>query len=141
MNPSLYEMLTFNFTGELDIHQVNDKDQTILSVMNNIERILNCRAGSLAHLPNYGLPDLHSVMQSLPGSSYKLMNIIQKVLLEYEPRLKSISIDLISEEKTGALYYTIKAQLHKVGLVRFGTEFVPEGRVLVNYLRHRQQID
>lgn len=141
MNPSLYEMLTFNFTGELDIHQVNDKDQTILSVMNNIERILNCRAGSLAHLPNYGLPDLHSVMQSLPGSSYKLMNIIQKVLLEYEPRLKSISIDLISKEKTGALHYTIKAQLHKVGLVRFGTEFVPEGRVLVNYLRHRQQID
>ncbi|MDI2111751.1 type VI secretion system baseplate subunit TssE [Commensalibacter nepenthis] len=141
MNPSLYEMLTFNFTGELDLDQVNDKDQVILSVMNNIERILNCRAGSLAHLPDYGIPDMHSILQNLPGSAYNLMNIIQRVLLKYEPRLKSVNVDLTAEDKTGCLYYTIEAHLHKVGLVRFGTEFAPEGRILINYLRQRQQID
>lgn len=42
--PSLYEMLTGNFTGGLDLHQVNEQNQVILSVLDNMQRILNCRA-------------------------------------------------------------------------------------------------
>ena len=30
--PSLYEMLTGNFTGGLDLHQVSEQNQVILSV-------------------------------------------------------------------------------------------------------------
>lgn len=58
--PSLYEMLTFSFSGELPLEQVRERDQLILSVMDNMQRIINCRAGTLAHLPDYGLPDLQS---------------------------------------------------------------------------------
>lgn len=56
--PSLYEMLTFSFSGELPLEQISERDQLILSVMDNMQRIINCRAGTLAHLPDYGLPDL-----------------------------------------------------------------------------------
>ncbi len=42
--PSLYEMLTGNFTGGLDLHQVSEQNQVILSVLDNMQRILNCRA-------------------------------------------------------------------------------------------------
>lgn len=45
--PSLYEMLTGNFTGGLDLHQVSEQNQVILSVLDNMQRILNCRAGTL----------------------------------------------------------------------------------------------
>ncbi len=57
-SPSLYEQLLGNFTGGLDLHQVSDENQVILSVLDNMQRILNCRAGTLSHLPDYGLPDM-----------------------------------------------------------------------------------
>jgi type VI secretion system protein len=60
-------MLTGNFTGGLDLHQVNEQNQVILSVLDNMQRILNCRAGTLAHLPDYGLPDMTKILQGMPG--------------------------------------------------------------------------
>ncbi|MEG7508264.1 type VI secretion system baseplate subunit TssE, partial [Enterobacter hormaechei] len=52
--PSLYDMLYGNFAGGLDLHSVSEEYQLILSVLDNMQRILNCRAGTLAHLPDYG---------------------------------------------------------------------------------------
>ena len=45
--PSLYEMLTGNFTGGLNLSQVSEENQVILSVLDNMQRVLNCRAGTL----------------------------------------------------------------------------------------------
>jgi type VI secretion system protein len=44
-------MLTGNFTGGLNFSQVSEENQVILSVLDNMQRVLNCRAGTLAHLP------------------------------------------------------------------------------------------
>jgi type VI secretion system protein len=32
-------------------------------VLDNMQRVLNCRAGTLAHLPDYGLPDMTKILQ------------------------------------------------------------------------------
>ncbi|SFT93431.1 type VI secretion system protein VasL [Kosakonia arachidis] len=45
--PSLYEMLTGHFTGGLSLNLVSEENQVILSVLDNMQRILNCRAGTL----------------------------------------------------------------------------------------------
>lgn len=37
--PSLYEMLTFSFSGELPLEQVRERDQLILSVMDNMHAL------------------------------------------------------------------------------------------------------
>lgn len=140
MNPSLYEMLTFNFTGEMDIHQVDERQQVIMSVLDNMQRILNSRAGTLAHLPDYGLPDMNEILQGLPATSHLLMATMRLTLLKYEPRLKQVTLTLLPEIAPGHLRYTIEAELKEVGLVRFGTEFVPEGRVLVRHLRQQGQM-
>ncbi len=42
-SPSLYEILTGNFTGDLPLEVVNEEDQVILSVLDNIQYILNAR--------------------------------------------------------------------------------------------------
>ncbi|HBR0580172.1 TPA: type VI secretion system baseplate subunit TssE, partial [Klebsiella pneumoniae] len=34
---SLFEMLTFSFSGELPLEQVSERDQLILSVMDNMQ--------------------------------------------------------------------------------------------------------
>jgi type VI secretion system protein len=139
--PSLYEMLTGNFTGGLDLHQVNEQNQVILSVLDNMQRILNCRAGTLAHLPDYGLPDMTKILQGMPGTAHQLLQIFSGVLLKYEPRLKSINVILLDQEIPGELRYAIDAELKGIGLVRYGTEFMPEGRVLIRHLKQQNYLD
>jgi len=140
-SPSLYEMLTGNFTGGLDLHQVSEQNQVILSVLDNMQRVLNCRAGTLAHLPDYGLPDMTRVLQGMPGTAHELMAILSAVLLKYEPRLKKINVVLLDQNIPGELRYAIDAELRGIGLVRYGTEFMPEGRVLIRHLKQQNYID
>ncbi|HDR2893868.1 TPA: type VI secretion system baseplate subunit TssE [Enterobacter asburiae] len=139
--PSLYEMLTGNFTGGLDLHQVSEQNQVILSVLDNMQRILNCRAGTLAHLPDYGLPDLTKILQGMPGTAHQLLQIFSGVLLKYEPRLKSINVILLDQEIPGELRYAIDAELKGIGLVRYGTDFMPEGRILIRHLKQQNYLD
>ena len=134
-------MLTGHFTGGLAVNQVSEENQVILSVLDNMLRVLNCRAGTLAHLPDYGLPDMTRILQGMPGSAHELMATLSAVLLKYEPRLKKITVVLEKQEIPGELHYAIDAELNGVGLVRYGTEFMPEGRVLLRHLKQRQYLD
>lgn len=138
--PSLYDILYGNFTGDLDLNQVSEQNQTILSVLDNMQRILNCRAGTLAHLPDYGLPDMTKILQGMPGTAHQLMGTLSAVLLNYEPRLKKIEVVLLDQTIPGELRYAIDAELRGVGLVRYGTEFMPEGRVLIRHLKQQNYI-
>lgn len=139
--PSLYEMLTGNFTGGLELHQVSEQNQVILSVLDNMQRILNARQGTLSHLPDYGLPDMSKILQGLPGTAHQLMNTLSSVLLKYEPRLKSLTIMLHEQKMPGELAYAIDAELKGIGLVRYGTDFMPEGRVLIRHLKQQNYLD
>lgn len=138
---SLYEMLTGSFSGGLELHQVSEENQVILSVLDNMQRILNARAGTLAHLPDYGLPDMTKILQGMPGSAHQLMTVFSEVLLKYEPRLKRIDVIMLEQSIPGELRYAIDAELKGVGLVRYGTEFMAEGKVLLRHLRQQQYIN
>ncbi|MFG6655022.1 type VI secretion system baseplate subunit TssE [Scandinavium sp. M-37] len=140
-SPSLYELLYGNFTGGLDLHQVSEQNQVILSVLDNMQRILNCRAGTLAHIPDYGLPDMTTILQGLPGTAHQLMSTLSVVLLKYEPRLSSINVVMQDQAIPGELRYAIDAELKGIGLVRYGTEFMPEGRVLIRHLKQQNYFD
>ncbi|QMM55221.1 type VI secretion system baseplate subunit TssE (plasmid) [Enterobacter sp. RHB15-C17] len=140
-SPSLYELLYGNFTGGLDLHQVSEQNQVILSVLDNMQRILNCRAGTLAHIPDYGLPDMTTILQGLPGTAHQLMSTLSVVLLKYEPRLSSINVVMQDQTIPGELRYAIDAGLKGIGLVRYGTEFMPEGRVLIRHLKQQNYFD
>lgn len=139
--PSLYEMLSGNFSGGLSLSQVSEQNQVILSVLDNMQRVLNCRAGTLAHLPDYGLPDMTKILQGMPGSAHELMGTLSGVLLKYEPRLKKIDVVLLEQDIPGELRYAIDAELKGIGLVRYGTEFMPEGRVLIRHLKQQHYLD
>ncbi|WP_039058492.1 type VI secretion system baseplate subunit TssE [Enterobacter sp. Bisph1] len=139
--PSLYEMLYGNVAGGLDLHQVSEENQLILSVLDNMQRILNCRAGTLAHLPDYGLPDMSRILQGMPGTAHQLISTLSAVLLKYEPRLKKIDVVLLDQTTPGELRYAIDAELKGIGLVRYGTDFMPEGRVLLRHLKQQHYLD
>jgi type VI secretion system protein len=134
-------MLYGNFSGGLDLHDISEENQVILSVLDNMQRILNCRAGTLAHLPDYGLPDMSKILQGMPGTAHQLMTTLSEVLLRYEPRLNSIQVTLLPQAMPGELRYGIDAELKGIGLVRYGTEFLPEGKVLIRHMKQQQYLD
>ncbi|PEH73897.1 type VI secretion system baseplate subunit TssE [Edwardsiella tarda] len=135
--PSLYEILYGNFTGGLELNQVSEEEQVILSVLDNMQRILNTRAGSLKHLPDYGLPDMTTVLQGMPGTAHQLMRVLSGVLLKYEPRLKRVDVTMPEQIRPGELHYVVDVELKDAGLARYGTTFMPEGRVLLRHLRQQ----
>jgi len=110
-------------------------------VLDNMQRILNCRAGTLSHLPDYGLPDMSKILQGMPGTAHSLLTTLSDTLLKYEPRLKSLNVVLLPQSTPGHLEYGIDAELKEFGLVRFGTAFMPEGRVLIRHMKQQHYLD
>ena len=131
MGPSLYETLMGTFKSGIELDEVNEQTQTILSVMDNIQRILNSRAGAIKYLPDYGLPDMSLIYQELPSSAHTLMRAIQHTLLKYEPRLLGVELTLEPGDTDMILHYMLTCHLKEVGLVRYGTYFMPEGRAVL----------
>lgn len=127
--PSLYDMLLGQIGGEpLNAH--DDRALECMSVQQNIQRILNTRAGVLKHLPDYGLPDLTNIYKALPASAHVLKQQMEATLLKYEPRIRSIDVDILANDDPGVLVcFEMTCHLKKAGLVRFGTYFEPPGRI------------
>lgn len=139
-NPSLYELLLQNFSGELDLHQVREEDQPLLSVLDNLQRILNCRAGTLSHLPDYGLPDMSQILHGMPGSAHGLMATMAGMLLKYEPRLAAVQVDLLAQTRPGHLEYSLEVELRDGSRATFGTTLAPEGKALVRHLKQQDYL-
>ncbi|MCC8392443.1 type VI secretion system baseplate subunit TssE [Paraburkholderia sp. MMS20-SJTR3] len=132
--PSLYDMLLGHIDGEA-LGDHDDNTLEILSVQANIRRILNTRAGALKHVPDYGLPDLTQIYRNLPASLNDLRNQMERTLLKFEPRLRSVGIEIDDRPDPGLLVsFTMVCTLKKAGLVRFGTYFEPAGRMRVERL-------
>lgn len=135
--PSLYDVLLGHIDGEsIDMH--DDKTLEILSVQRNVHRILNTRAGAMKHLPDYGLPDLSRIYRALPASAVEIQAQLERTLLAYEPRIKAVEIESVSDAHPGVLLsFEMTCHLRKTGLVRFGTYFEPRGYVSLVRRRNR----
>ncbi|WP_455924011.1 type VI secretion system baseplate subunit TssE [Pseudomonas putida] len=129
--PSLYERLLQNVAGETRLQRLHEEDQLIVSILDNVQRILNSRAGTLAHLPDYGLPDMSEILQALPGSAHQLMDSIAHTLRVYEPRLRGLDIALLPQKQPGHLEYALELHLHTGAQAAFATTVGPQGNVRV----------
>lgn len=139
-NPSLYERLLQNFDGELDLHSVSEEDQHTLSVLDNLQRILNSRAGALSHLPDYGLPDMGRILQGLPASAHDLIGTLTATVLKYEPRVAAVSIDLLPQALPGHLEYALDLQLKDGQRAFFASTLTPYGKVLMRHLKRQHSL-
>jgi len=44
-------------------------------------------------------------------------------------------VTLLEQQVPGELRYAIDAELRGIGVVRYGTEFMPEGKVMIRHLK------
>ncbi|EHV9059876.1 GPW/gp25 family protein, partial [Escherichia coli] len=74
------------------------------------------------------------------GTAHQLMRVLSDVLLKYEPRIKRVNVTMQEQTQPGELHYVIDAELKDAGLVRYGTTFIPEGRVLLRHLKQQRYV-
>lgn len=135
IGPGLFERITGHFCDGSTVSDFTPQEQTFLSVRDNIERILNSRRRSLAHLPDFGLDDLSEIYRHLPSSTHRLRSAIESTLLEYEPRLKAVEIEVHTPGPGMTVGFTMACHLHQEGLVRFDTVFTPDGKTRLKMLQ------
>ncbi|MBS2132099.1 GPW/gp25 family protein (plasmid) [Burkholderia thailandensis] len=80
----------------------------------------------------YDLPDLTNTYKALPASAHLLKEQMEATLLKYEPRIRSIDVEIPENDDSDVLVsFEMTCRLKKIGLARFGTYFEPPGRMRV----------
>ena len=86
------------------------------AVKEHLVLLLNTRRGSVAYLPDYGLPDLSEIYQDYPHSLDYLGEAIHQTIERYETRLTSVVVRLTSSSTSHfEAYFTIEGVLETEG--------------------------
>lgn len=81
----LYHNLMNNFS-------VCPKEGLDHHIRQHLGYLLNTRQQSIAHLEDYGLPDVQQLLLELPGSTPRICQAVHDLISKYEPRLSSVTI-------------------------------------------------
>ncbi len=83
--------------GRSDRTVVADRAALVRSVLANVQRILNTRAGSAGAQMDLGLPSPHELMQGFPATMHDAQNAIRTCILKYEPRLAAAVVSWVPQ--------------------------------------------
>ena len=125
MRIALLDALTGRFesggTGAR-VADVPEQDHVLHSVLGNLRRLFNARRGSLAHVPEYGLPDLSDISPSSPQKIEALRVAIREAVERFEPRLQNVRITREAGPVDAPhLVFLLSAQMGPDARVRFQT--------------------
>jgi type VI secretion system protein len=101
------------------------------SIASHLRVLLNSRQGEAAVAPSYGVTDFASLVHS-PQSPQALAASIRATILEFEPRLKNVSVRQVEDGEPLVLRFEITAAIAAKGsreVLKFKTEVSPAGHV------------
>lgn len=130
MNQGLFESLTGHFVDNTPVDAVPQSRRRIASIMDHLNRMFNTRQGSVAHLADYGLPDVSDIYRRMPDGIEELRDAIKETVEKYEPRLENVRV--VRRDAEGAdnrLAFIVSGELKGGGgMVRFQTMFTSIGQ-------------
>lgn len=100
------------------------------SIIAHLRVLLNARQGDSPSAPSFGVIDFSDMVHAFPGATQQLTRSIRATILEYEPRLKNVTVRPVPGEEL-LLRFEISAQLanQRAGrTLRFATTVRPGGR-------------
>lgn len=133
MKAGLYDVLRGRFYDGSPLEAVPERGRLLHSVMSNLNRLFNTRQGSIAHLPDYGLPDASAVYMNEPFAVDGLRQAVKEVVQNYEPRLRKVYVEQQSTDPQDMrVSFIISAELEGGERVRFRTTFASNDLVQVS---------
>jgi type VI secretion system protein len=99
---SLFNILVGYFTHEgfepvdTDLayfKRLSEEDLLRKSIIDNLTMVLRTRQGSIAHLPDFGLPDIMQVYIDSGYTFEPLKKQIRDTILKYEPRIANVRLE------------------------------------------------
>jgi type VI secretion system protein len=109
----------------------DDTSDAVRSIVAHLQVLLNTRKGDAVCAPEFGVVDFIDMVHSFPGSIQQLVKAIRATILEYEPRLKNVTVRHVPEEDSLTLRFEISAQLandRSNRMLRVSTTVRPGGR-------------
>ena len=128
MNETTFDILTQSTTARAEQGGLNARE----SVKSHLPRLLSSRQGSLAHLPDYGLPDIAALYLGLPYTRDHIMACLRHCIATYEPRIRHPhirSLDL-GDTQDGAAFEVSGEMLHQFR-IRYMVTLFRDGRIRV----------
>lgn len=127
MDASLYDVLRGTFSDGRRVESVSPESHRERSIIANLGRLLNTRRGAIAHLPDYGLPDISEVYRDMPGSVVELQRAIEAAVETYEPRLRHVRVEHQATDRYAMqLVFLLTAETFHGERIRFKTTFSSE---------------
>lgn len=128
MTLALFDILSRQFVDGQPIDTIDPERHLHASILSHLTRLLNCRQGSLLHLPDYGLPDVAEIYQGLPYSLNQLLQAIKNTIEKYEPRLQQVSVTQLSTyDADSVLRLQIQGKIGSGEKIAFDTYFSSSG--------------
>lgn len=126
MDAGLIDVLLGHFLDGQAVADEHPAYRRLRSIVDNLSRLFNTRRGSIAHLPDYGLPDISQVYRDLPYSIDGLREAIKQVVEKYEPRLRRARVE--QQQAQGANFdmrvtFIVSGELREGQKVQFQTTF------------------
>lgn len=109
-----------------------ERSDEIDSVCKHIHSLLNSRRGVLAHMKDYGLPDVEDIYEGLPYSQQTLAFEVKKLIEKYEPRVRMVNVlarDI--QQNDCVIKLEIQAFLVSGLAISLSTKFASGGRANV----------
>lgn len=108
----------------------------LASIMEHLRVLLNTRKGEAVTVPGFGLVDFSDLVHTFPASISTLQQSIRATILEYEPRLKNVTVRSVPDQDPLVLKFEISAQPvtkngRNAGTLRFQTQVTPGGQFRV----------
>lgn len=67
------------------------------SILKNLERILNSRAGMSPACDGYGIPDLTQIVNGVPERARDIERALEQCIRQYEPRLTHVEVEHVPD--------------------------------------------
>ena len=100
------------------------------AVIAHLQAILNTHVGESMSSAELGIIDFADVVHNFPASAQVLLHSIRATILQYEPRLRTLSIQPVASSDPLALAFEISARYvdDRRGSLRLRTELSVSGR-------------
>lgn len=117
----------------------SDVDRVVISIVHNLERILNHQQGGALAMPDLGLPDFNASNLGDGFDSLRAMEpIIERCIRRYEPRCINVHVVFEDNKITNKISLSFRVSLsiffdNKIIPLVFETVLGMDGRIYVEH--------